>query len=69
MALGSGFIIDPAGYTVTTTMSSPTTDKVTVILQDNSRPTAKVIGRDEKTDISLLKIDSDRKLRDLGRQR
>src|SRR5438105_12385604 len=37
-------------------------DKVTVIFQDNSRHTAKVIGRDEKTDIALLKIDSNQKL-------
>jgi serine protease Do len=35
---------------------------VTVIFQDNSPHTTKVIGRDKKTDISLLKIDCDRKL-------
>ena len=46
-------------------------DKITVILQDNSRHPAKVIGRDEKTDLALLKIDADEKLPfvDLGRQR
>jgi len=37
-------------------------DKVTVIFQENSRHTAKVIGRDEKTDIALLKIDSSQTL-------
>jgi serine protease Do len=37
-------------------------DKVTVIFQDDSRHTAKVIGRDEKTDIALVKIDTDQKL-------
>ena len=35
---------------------------MTVIFQDNSQHTAKVIGRDKRTDISLLEIDSDRKL-------
>jgi serine protease Do len=35
---------------------------VTVLFQDNSRHTAKVIGRDEKTDIALLKIDTNQKL-------
>jgi S1-C subfamily serine protease len=35
---------------------------VTVIFQDNSRHTAKAIGRDEKTDIALLKIDANQKL-------
>ena len=62
MALGSGFIIDPAGYIVTNNHVVANADKVTVIFQDNSRHTAKVIGRDEKTDIALLKIDSNQKL-------
>ncbi len=62
MALGSGFIIDPAGYIVTNNHVVANADKVTVIFQDNSRHTAKVIGRDEKTDIALLKIDTNQKL-------
>ncbi|MGA7260210.1 MAG: DegQ family serine endoprotease [Stellaceae bacterium] len=62
MALGSGFIIDPAGYIVTNNHVVANADKVTVIFQDNTRHTAKVIGRDEKTDIALLKIDSNQKL-------
>jgi len=33
-----------------------------VILQDNSQHNAKVFGRDERTDIALLKIDTDEKL-------
>ena len=62
MALGSGFIIGPAGSIVTNNHVVANADKVTVIFQDNSRHAAKVIGRDEKTDISLLKIDSSQKL-------
>jgi len=31
-------------------------------VQDNSRHAAKVIGRDEKTDIALIKIDTNQKL-------
>jgi S1-C subfamily serine protease len=58
MALGSGFIIDPAGYIVTNNHVVANADKATVIFQENSRHTAKVVGRDEKTDIALLKIDS-----------
>ena len=48
--------------------SSPTTtscrkaEKITVILQDNSRHEAKVVGRDEKTDLALIKIDAKEKL-------
>src|SRR5580700_8325724 len=62
MALGSAFIIDPAGYIVTNNHVLANADKVTVFFQDNSRHTAKVIGRDEKTDIALLKIDTSQKL-------
>jgi serine protease Do len=62
MALGSGFIIDPAGYVVTNNHVVGNSEKITVILQDNSRQPAKVVGRDEKTDLALLKIDAKDKL-------
>jgi serine protease Do len=39
-----------------------TSDKVTVVLQDNSRHQAKLVGRDEKTDIALIKIDAPQNL-------
>jgi serine protease Do len=58
VALGSGFIIDPAGYVVTNNHVVANADKVTVIFQDNSKHPAKVIGRDSKTDLALLKIDA-----------
>jgi serine protease Do len=62
MALGSGFIIDAGGYIVTNNHVVGNSDKITIILQDNSRLPAKVIGRDEKTDLALLKIDAKDKL-------
>ena len=43
-------------------MSSPNADKVTVIFQDDSKHPAKVIGRDTKTDLALLKIETDKPL-------
>src|SRR5208282_6427554 len=58
VALGSGFIIDPAGYIVTNNHVVDHADKVTVIFQDDSRHPAKVPGRDPKTDLALLKIDA-----------
>jgi len=58
VALGSGFIIDPAGYIVTNNHVVDHADKVTVIFQDDSRHPAKVIGRDPKTDLALIKIDA-----------
>ena len=62
VALGSGFIIDPSGYIVTNNHVVGNSEKITVIFQDNSRHTGKIVGRDEKTDIALLKIDAKDKL-------
>jgi serine protease Do len=62
VGLGSGFIIDPQGYIVTNNHVVSKAEKITVILQDNSRHEAKVVGRDEKTDLALLKIDATEKL-------
>ena len=58
MALGSGFIIDPSGYVVTNNHVVENADKVTVIFQDDSKHVAKVVGRDVKTDLALIKIDA-----------
>ena len=62
MALGSGFIISPDGYIVTNNHVVGNAAKVTVTLQDNSKHEAKIIGRDEKTDIALIKIEAKEKL-------
>src|SRR5437763_3755171 len=58
VALGSGFIIDASGLIVTNNHVVGNADKITVILQDNSRHPGTVVGRDEKTDLALLKIDA-----------
>jgi serine protease Do len=61
-ALGSGFIIDPAGYVVTNNHVIDGANKITVTLTDGRQFAAKLIGRDTKTDLALLKIDGDGKL-------
>jgi serine protease Do len=58
VALGSGFIIDPQGYVVTNNHVVQNAGKVTVVLQDGTKHPAKVVGRDGKTDLALLKIDA-----------
>jgi serine protease Do len=58
MALGSGFIIDPSGYVVTNNHVVENADKVSVIFQDGSKHPAKIVGRDPKTDLALLKIEA-----------
>jgi serine protease Do len=61
-ALGSGFIVDPSGYIVTNNHVVGDAEKVTVIFQDDSRHTAKIIGKDAKTDLALIKIETDHPL-------
>jgi serine protease Do len=64
MALGSGFIIDPSGLVVTNNhvVGDAQTNKVTVIFQDDSKHVAKILGRDPKTDLALLKIETSKPL-------
>ena len=57
-SLGSGFIIDPAGVVVTNNHVIAEADEIKVILQDDREYPAKLLGRDQKTDIAVLKIDA-----------
>src|SRR5437868_2580883 len=54
-SLGSGFIIDPSGFVVTNNHVIPS-DEITVSLQDGTQMQARVVGRDTKTDLALLKV-------------
>ena len=56
-AVGSGFIIDPAGYIVTNNHVIENSDSIKVTLADGSTHDAKLIGTDSKTDVALIKID------------
>jgi serine protease Do len=62
VALGSGFIVDPQGYVVTNNHVIGNAEKVEVILQDKTKYRAKVIGRDPKTDLTVLQIKADEPL-------
>ena len=57
VALGSGFIIDPSGYVVTDDHVVENAEAVTVVAQDATEYSARIVGRDPLTDIALLKID------------
>jgi serine protease Do len=61
-ALGSGFVIDPAGYIVTNNHVIDDATEIEVTTTDGTMYPAKVVGRDTKTDIALLKIDAPRPL-------
>jgi serine protease Do len=61
-ALGSGFIVDPSGYIVTNNHVVDHASKIMVKLADGNEYPATVKGRDEKTDLALLKIDAKQQL-------
>jgi serine protease Do len=61
-SLGSGFIIDTAGYVVTNNHVIADADEITVILHDDTNLKAELVGRDTKTDIALLKVKTDKPL-------
>jgi serine protease Do len=61
-SLGSGFVIDASGYIITNNHVIDDADEITVTLSDNSKLKAKIIGRDKKTDLALLKVESKKPL-------
>ncbi|WP_170393750.1 DegQ family serine endoprotease [Ruegeria arenilitoris] len=60
--LGSGFVLDEAGYIVTNHHVVDNADSVTVRMSDDRTFDAEVIGTDPLTDIAVLKIDADETL-------
>jgi serine protease Do len=62
-SLGSGFVIDPSGYVVTNNHVIADADEITVVFNDGSRLKAEVLGKDQKTDLALLKVTSDKPLK------
>ena len=62
-SLGSGFIVSPDGYIVTNNhliaglTGTGTVDSVTVTTTDRREYTARIVGRDDTSDLALLKID------------
>lgn len=56
-SLGSGFVIDAKeGYVVTNNHVIADANEIKVILQDDTNLEARVVGRDEKTDLALLQV-------------
>src|SRR5581483_10211653 len=60
--LGSGFILSENGYIVTNNHVVEKASDIEIILEDGERYKAKVIGKDPKTDVALLKIEPKHKL-------
>jgi serine protease Do len=56
--LGSGVIVSSDGYILTNNHVVHGADKLTVIVGDEKKYPAKVIGTDPQTDVALIKIDA-----------
>jgi Do/DeqQ family serine protease len=54
---GSGVIVSSQGYIVTNNHVIENANEIEVILNDNSKYTAKLVGADPSTDIAVLKIE------------
>lgn len=59
-SMGSGFIISNDGYILTNNHVIDAADEIIVRLVDRREFKAEVIGRDERSDLALLKIDADK---------
>jgi serine protease Do len=57
-SLGSGFIIDADGFILTNNHVVENAQKIVVKLADDQEYEAKVVGRDAKTDIAIIKINA-----------
>lgn len=57
-SLGSGFIIDGNGYIITNNHVVDKAESISVTLSDNIKTEARVIGKDPKTDLALIKIET-----------
>lgn len=56
-SLGTGFIIDKEGYILTNNHVVEKADEIKVKLSDDREFDAKIVGRDPKTDLALIRIE------------
>ncbi|MBT3906094.1 MAG: Do family serine endopeptidase [Rhodospirillaceae bacterium] len=57
-SLGSGVIIDPSGLIITNVHVIEGADEITVVLADRREFEAKVMGKDKRTDLAVIRIDT-----------
>ncbi len=60
--MGTGVVIDPRGYIITNHHVVEGVQKIQVTTHDGATYTAKLIQRDEETDLAIIKIDVDEPL-------
>ncbi len=56
-SLGSGFVVDKEGYILTNRHVVDGADQISVTLSNGKRYDAKLVGKDARTDVALLKVE------------
>ena len=56
--LGTGFIIDRAGYIITNNHVVENADSIKVVLKDERELKGEIVGRDPQTDLALIKVEA-----------
>ncbi len=59
-SLGSGFVIDPSGIVITNNHVIDDANDIMVIFTDGRKYKAKLVGKDTKVDVAVLKVESDK---------
>jgi serine protease Do len=62
-SLGSGFVVDPQGIVITNNHVISDADEINVILNNGEKLKAEILGRDQKTDLAVLKVKPDKPLK------
>ncbi len=62
-SLGSGFVVDASGIVITNNHVVGDANDIVVIFTDGRKLKAKVIGKDAKVDVAVLKVESDKPLK------
>jgi serine protease Do len=62
-SLGSGFVIDASGIVITNNHVVGDANDIVVIFRDGRKLKAKVVGKDSKVDVAVLKVESDKPLK------
>lgn len=66
-SLGSGFVIDPSGLVVTNNHVIADADEIIINFNDGTKlKVEKILGRDTKTDLALLKVNPTKPLKAVG---
>ncbi len=63
---GSGFVVDPAGYVLTNAHVVAGAGRLTLVFNDGTRLTPRVVASDPRRDIALLKVDTAGRLKTLA---